>query len=174
MRSTVQHCNHAKSKTRQSKTQHIKLNISKAQEPYTNVPLPRELRLLPNLGTKLEKEKPTTARFRHSQSTLFYGTCNTDHVLSEDHAPSKASVQGSPVEHDGVFNVVAGVRHNGNRCILTPRYLKPRVIARDMSHKLQLETKCCTFTFRTVHWLVELLVGCLPSKDDFYSSISNL
>lgn len=38
----------------------------------------------------------------------------TDLVLPEDHAPPEAPVEGPLVEHDGVFDVVARVRHDGD------------------------------------------------------------
>lgn len=48
---------------------------------------------------------------------------DSDLVLSEDHAPPEATVKGPSVQHDGVLDVVAGVRHHRNRRVLASRNL---------------------------------------------------
>lgn len=46
-------------------------------------------------------------------------------VLPEDHASPEPSIEGSPVEHDGVFDVVAGVGHHRDGRVLPSGYLQP-------------------------------------------------
>ena len=64
---------------------------------------------------------------------LLYG--NSDLVLPEDHAPPEATVKRSSVEHDGVFDVVAGIRHHRDRRVLTARNLWATQQAHDTREK---------------------------------------
>lgn len=54
-------------------------------------------------------------------------------VFSEDHTSSEASIQGSPVEHDGIFDIIPGVRHNGDAGVLTSGNL-PNTPAHTSAH----------------------------------------